>query len=331
MRRVGLGFLGDAPAEDMLAQVRLAEETGFESVWMSETRFVRDAFTMLGAFSQVTSRMGLATAVINPYTRNPVLTAVSLATLDHVSSGRAIFGIGAGSPTILSKQGIGLNQPTKRVRETIEIVDRLLAGETVTYRGSYAALNEVRLDVRPHRKKIPVYIGATGQKMLQLAGRLADGVILNSPTSPDYLHRAGTVALREAESVGRGENALDVAACIECAVSDHSKEAKDLVRPIVTTYLAYFPAIAKESNVQQSLLEKIRWTVMTKGVDAALPFVDDEIVASLTAAGTRDEFLSRLETYLKSGIMLPVLFLHGSKKQVDEAIRACSQFLSECR
>jgi 5,10-methylenetetrahydromethanopterin reductase len=325
MKRVGLGFLGDAPTEEMLSHIKLAEAIGFESVWMSETRFVKDAFTMLGAFSQVTTRMGLATAVINPFTRHPVLTAVSLATLDHLSKGRAIFGIGAGSPLILRRQGIKLEQPIVRVRETVEVIERLLAGEAVTYRGSHAPADGVRLDVKPIRRRVPVYIGATGPRMLQLAGKISDGVILNSPTSPNYLQRASAMVLREAESEGR--RAIDVAACIECAVSDRSEEAKDLVRPVVTKYLAYFPAIAKESNVEESLLEEIKSTVMTKGVDRALSLVNDDIVDSITAAGTEDEFLSKLETYFNAGVMLPVLFPHGSKQQVDKAIKACGGLL----
>lgn len=328
MKRVGLGFLGEASTEEMLSHVRLAEEMGFESVWMSETRFVRDVFTVLGALSQVTSRIGLATAVINPFTRNPVLTAVSLATLDHLSNGRAIFGIGAGSPSILSRQGIASHQPLRKVRETIEVVNRLLSGERVRYRGSFATLDDVKLDVRPHRSKIPVYIGATGRKMLRLAGKVADGVILNSPTSPDYVRRASSLVLRAAESEGRNEKDVDIASCIECAVSEQSEEAKDLVRPIVATYLAYFHAIAKESNVERELLQEIRSTVPGRGVDAVLPLITNEILDSLTAAGTEDEFLSRLQTYVEAGVKLPVIFPHGSKQQVEQAIRACGKWLS---
>jgi 5,10-methylenetetrahydromethanopterin reductase len=327
MKRVAIGFLGDETTEDMLSHVRLAEEVGFESVWMSETRFVRDAFTVLGAFSQVTSRIRLATAVINPYTRNPALAAVSLATLDQLSNGRAIFGVGAGSAEILKRQGIGLHRPIKAVKEMVNIVDRLLAGERVTCQGASSTLSDVRLDVKPVRTKIPVYVGATGPRMLRLAGEVADGVLLNSPTSPEYLERASEMVLGAAKSRGRDLKTVDIAACIECAVSEDSRQAKDLVRPIIATYLAYFPSIAKESNVEESLLQEVRSALLMRGVDAALPLITDEIVSSLAAAGTEDEYLSRLDVYIKAGVSLPVIFPHGSKKQVEHAIRACGRRL----
>jgi alkanesulfonate monooxygenase SsuD/methylene tetrahydromethanopterin reductase-like flavin-dependent oxidoreductase (luciferase family) len=164
--------------------------------------------------------------------------------------------------------------------------------------------------------------------MLRLAGKVADGVILNSPTSPDYVRRASGLVLRTAESEGRNEKDVDIASCIECAVSEQSKEAKDLVRPIVATYLAYFPAIAKESNVEGELLRDIRSTVLGRGVDAALPLITNEILDSLTAAGTEDEFLSRLQTYVEASVKLPVIFPHGTKQQVEQAIRACGKWLS---
>jgi len=323
MRRVAIGFLGESTTENMLSHVRLAEEVGFESVWMSETRFVRDAFTTLGAFSQVTSKIGLATAVVNPYTRNPALIAVSLATLDHLSNGRVIFGIGAGSTSILARQGITAHEPLKAVKDAIEIVGRLLAGETVSYRGPLGNLDNVKLDVKSFRTRMPVYVGATGPRMLRLTGQVADGVLLNSPTSPEYIQRASNIVLRAAESEARDAKAVDIAACIECAVSEDSKEAKDLVRPIIATYLAYFPAIAKESGVEPNLLQEIRSTVLAKGVDAALPLISDEIVDCLSAAGTEEEYLSRLDEYMKAGVTLPVIFPHGTKRQVEQAIRAC--------
>lgn len=172
MHRVALGFLGEIPAKEMVARVILAEKLGFESVWMSETRFVKDAFTMLGAFACVTSKMKLATSVINPYTRNPALTAVSLASLDEVSGGRAIFGIGAGSPTILDREGISPDKPTKAVRETIEIVRGLLKGEVVSRNFGPITLKNVKLDFEPVRYRILVYVGATGQRCFGSLGRL---------------------------------------------------------------------------------------------------------------------------------------------------------------
>jgi 5,10-methylenetetrahydromethanopterin reductase len=310
----------------MVSHTILAEKVGFESVWMSETRFMRDAFTMLGAFACATSRMKLATAVVNPYTRNPTLTAISLANLDEVSGGRAIFGIGAGSPAILRHEGISLDKPLRAVRENIEIVRRLLNGENVTYSGSLVSLKDVKLDLRPVRDRIPVYVGATGPRMLRLAGSIADGAILNAPTSTEYVRRAVGLVTDSAESSGRNRDEIDIACCVDCAVSDRSEDAKDVVRPIIATYLAHFPAIANASQVGRDLVEKVRSAVLTMGSEAAAHLIDDALVNSLTAAGTEDELISRVEEYVKAGVALPVLFPHGTEEHITLAIKTLADY-----
>lgn len=324
--RLGIGFLGDENPDEILSHVRLAEQLGIESVWICETRFVRDSFTFLSAISQITTRMKLATAVVNPFTRTAVLTAVALATLDQLSNGRAILGIGVGSPEILRRQGLSYAKPMNALKETIEIIRLLLTGERVSYSGLHSAANEVKLDIQPYRNRIPVYAGVTGPRMLQFAGTIADGVLLDAPTSIEYAQRAIRHVFKGARQAGRSERSIDVAACIHCAISEHDSEAKDMLRPMVATYLTHFPELAQASGFAKES-EEIRTRVKMEGLQAALPLVHDDLVSSLTAAGTTTECISRLDDYARADVGLPVIFPHGSKLEVEHIIRICAQHI----
>lgn len=160
--------------------------------------------------------------------------------------------------------------------------------------------------------------------MLRLAGKIADGVILNSPTSTEYARRAADLVIEGVESSGRRRDEVDIACCIDCAVSESSEEAKDIVRPIIATYLAHFPAIAKESQVNQKVIENVRPVLLTEGSQAAAELIDDQIVNSLTAVGTEKEFTSRLEEYVDASVALLILCPHGTEEQIGRVIKACA-------
>ena len=179
MLPIGLELPGEPSVPEMMATASLAEQLGYESIWLPETRFTRDAVTTTSAVATATQTARIATAVINPFTRGAVLTAVTAASLDEVCRGRFVLGIGPGSPTILERQGIRFDQPLARLRETVEVVRRLLLGEEVSFTGKTVQTTRAQLDFTPIRPTIPIYFGVTGPKALALAGEIADGVILN--------------------------------------------------------------------------------------------------------------------------------------------------------
>src|SRR4051794_40461274 len=135
MLPIGLELPGEPSVPEMMATASQAEQFGYESIWLTETRFTRDAITTASAVATATRTARIATAVINPFTRGAVLTAVTAATLDEVCAGRFMLGIGPGSPTVLERQGIRFNQPLARLRETVHVVRRLLQGEEVSFTG----------------------------------------------------------------------------------------------------------------------------------------------------------------------------------------------------
>src|SRR5947209_19352887 len=136
MERIGLELAGEPSVGEMMILARRAEDLGYESIWLTETRFTRDAVTTAAAAAAATSRVQIGTAVVNPYTRGAVLAAVTFATLDELANGRIVVGIGPGSPVILDRQGIVFDRPLVRLREYVDVMRRLLTGEAVTYRGT---------------------------------------------------------------------------------------------------------------------------------------------------------------------------------------------------
>ena len=151
-----------------------------------------------------------------------MLTAVTAATLDEVCGGRFVLGIGPGSPTVLERQGIRFDQPLARLRETVEVVRRLLRGEEVSFTGKTMQVAGAQLDFTPMRPAIPIYFGVTGPKALALAGEIADGVILNGFVSLEYTKRAVEIVRSSARASGRDPDEIEIAASILVSVDTNT-------------------------------------------------------------------------------------------------------------
>src|SRR5262245_34304658 len=133
----------------MVALARRAEERGFESVWVAETRMTRDGLVPLAAIAQATSRVKVATGIVNVYTRGPVVVAISFAALDEIAPGRVLMGLGAGSPLVLAPQGVAWEKPVTRLREYCDVVRPLLRGEEVRYDSGFEQLYGAQIHYMP--------------------------------------------------------------------------------------------------------------------------------------------------------------------------------------
>ena len=309
--RVGFGLPGQPSARDMMGLAKRAEELGVDSVWLTETRFTRDAITSAAAVAAATNRVRIGTAVTNPFTRGAVLTAVTFATLDELAEGRLIFGFGPGSPHILRRQGFGFDLPLTRMREHIDVVRQLLTGERISYEGRTVSIDGVALDFQPYRRTIPLYLGVTGPKALDAAAEMADGLILNGFVSADYSRRAIERVHARAADVGRSRERIEIASWLMISVDRDSAKAKDAVRPMVATYLANFPNIARESGLPDAVLETIGQTYTEGGVAEAARHVGDDVVTRLSCAGTPTECLELIQARRDAGVTLPILGILG--------------------
>jgi 5,10-methylenetetrahydromethanopterin reductase len=313
-------YLQDAhPIREGIELVRYAEQLGFEAVWQAESRLVREATVPMAAFLSATERIRAGSGVVNNWTRNVALLASTFSTLDDLAPGRVILGIGAWWDPLAQKVGITRRKPLLAMRETVEAVRRLLHDETVTYDGEFVSLDGVELDyVHQERrpKDVPIYIGATGDKMLELAGEIADGVVLNYLVSPAY----NTKALgRLEEGAHRGARELDDVdrpQLVVCSLDDDRQAALDAARLLVTQYLGQQPHIMKASGVPTSLLEEIgqvlTWPATHEQIVAASRLVPDEVVQMITASGSPRECVAKVDEYVAAGCTCPILYPLGA-------------------
>ena len=309
--RMGYAFLGAPSVPEMVELSQLAEARGYESVWVAETRLTRDAIVPTAAIAYATKRIQIATGCINVYTRGAVLVAITFASLDELSGGRAILGIATGSPLVLQAQGYEFKLPLTRLREYVEAVQRLLAQGKVSYEGRTLRIPESVLEFEPPRRHIPTYLGVTGPKALELAGEIADGVLLNGFLPVSYVQHARERINAGEARAGRELGSVDVAGAIVTSMDPDGQVARDRVRGFLAMYLTRFPNIARETGLEQEYLESLHQAMAEGGVEAAAKLVSDEVVDLLVAAGTPEECRARVEAYRQHGVDLPVIFAVG--------------------
>ncbi|HCU81175.1 MAG: LLM class flavin-dependent oxidoreductase [Chloroflexi bacterium] len=318
MDRVAL-YLQDAHSlAEGIKYAQYAEKKGFEAVWQAESRLVRDAIVPMAAFAAHTSTLKVGSGVINNWTRNIGLLASTLLTLDDLAPDRIICGIGAWWDPLASNVGIHRRKPLLAMRETVELLRKLLALENVTFTGEFHQLKGVELDVvhgRSEARNVPIYIGATGPKMMELTGEIADGVVLNYCVPPNYNDRAMQQLEDGAKRAGRHLDEIDRPQLIVCSVHDDRAKAIEGAKTLLTQYLAQQPHIAQASGVSADIVEKVQqilgWPASKDQIIEAMQYVPDEFVLSISATGTPDEVRERVNEYVKSGCTCPILYPLG--------------------
>jgi 5,10-methylenetetrahydromethanopterin reductase len=318
MKRVAL-YLQDAhDLRDGLEYARYAEAKGFEAVWQAESRLVRDAIVPMAAYAAVTERIKVGSGVINNWTRNIGLLASTFLTLDDLAPDRIICGIGAWWDPLASNVGIERRKPLTAMRETVEVMRRLLNMERVTYHGEFHHVEGIELDVvhgRREPRHVPIYIGATGPKMLELTGEIADGVVLNYCVPPAYNDDALERLQAGAEAAGRSLDDIDRPQLVVCSVDEDGKRALETSRELLTQYLAQQPHIAKASGVDPAIVHEIQsilgWPATHEQIQQAKHLVPDSLVERITASGTPDDARSKVQEYLDHGATCPILYPVG--------------------
>jgi 5,10-methylenetetrahydromethanopterin reductase len=316
--RVAL-YLQDAhDLRDGLNYVRYAEKKGFEAVWQAESRLVRDAIVPMAAYAAVTDHLKVGSGVINNWTRNIGLLAATFLTLDDLAPDRIICGIGAWWDPLARNVGIDRKKPLLAMRETVTIMRRLLNMERVTFHGEFVHVDGIELDVVHGRKQprhVPIFIGATGDQMMEMTGEIADGVVLNYCVPPEYNVKALELLDKGARKSGRRLEDLDRPQLVVCSVDHDHDRAFDTTRELLTQYLAQQPHIAKASGVSQDVVEKIQsilgWPATYEQIQSAKHLVPEDLIYRITASGTPDEARAKVAEYRKNGCTCPILYPVG--------------------
>lgn len=312
-------YLQDAhDLRDGLGYVKYAEERGFEAIWQAESRLVRDAIVPMAAYAAVTNSIKIGSGVINNWTRNIGLLAATYLTLDDLAPNRIICGIGAWWDPLAKNVGIDRRKPLLAMRETVTIFKKLMNLERVTFHGEFVNVDGIELDVvhgRREPRNVPVYIGATGDLMMEMTGEIADGVVLNYCVAPEYNLKALELLEKGAKKSGKTLADIDRPQLIVCSVDNDHDHAIDTTRELLTQYLAQQPHIAKASGVSADVVAEIQdilgWPATKEQIKKAKHLVPERLIHDITASGTPSEARAKVSEYVKNGCTCPILYPVG--------------------
>ncbi len=312
-------YLQDAhELRDGLEYVKYAESRGFEAVWQAESRLVRDAIVPMAAYAAVTEKIIVGSGVINNWTRNIGLLASTFLTLDDLAPNRIVCGIGAWWDPLAKNVGIDRRKPLTAMKETVLILRRLLNMEQVSFEGEFISVHGIELDVvhgRREPRNVPIFIGATGDNMMELTGEIADGAVLNYCVPPEYNHKALELLASGAKKSGKTLDDIDRPQLIVCSVDNDHDKAIDTTRGLLTQYLAQQPHIAKASGVSMDVVEQIQsmlgWPATHEQIQKAKHLVPEELIHRITASGTPEEAKKKVAEYVDNGCTCPILYPVG--------------------
>lgn len=320
-QRMALYMQDKHPIRYEIEMVKYAEERGFSEIWQADTRLARDCVVLMSAFLAETMRLRLGSGVLPIWTRNAAVIAATWSTMWELAGrvdgqSRVMLGLGAWWEPIASRVGVERERPLSAMREYVEAIRQLFSMEEVTYAGEFVRLDRVKLDVAfgdTSPRDIPIYIGATGPKMLELSGEIADGVVLNYVVSVDYIRDAVERVRVGAEKAGKTLDDVDRPELLVCCLSDDDPGAAMLEgKALVAYYLGTEPHIMKASNVDEGLIERVQefvgWPATEADYRRAARLIPDDVVQDLMAVGTADQCREKVAEYIDAGVTCPILY-----------------------
>jgi len=318
-----LPYEGGLPFADALEMTQRAEALGFDSVWIPEA-WGTDAISLLGALAARTERIRLGTGIVNVFSRTPTLLGQTAATLDLISNGRFILGLGTSGHQVISGwHGMRFDRPLQRMRETVEIVRRVLRQERLRFEGEIFTLNQgLKLLARPVRETVPIFLATLTPAGLRLTGEVADGWI---PTlfSPDHLDLFRPQLEAGARAAGRSLDSLEIAPYVPVLIDDDRSGARDAIRPWVALYVGGMGSRAK--NFYNEVVQRYGFKDEARDIQElylsgkkleAIRRVPDTLVDAITIVGPPGYVRERIEAWSSAGVTLLLASVQG-KTQAD--------------
>lgn len=290
--------------EILLCAKMADQQENVDSLWVPES-WGRESFATLGAISQVTKKVSLGTSIINIYSRTPAIVAMAATTLDMLSDNRTIIGLGASTAAIVENwHGLKFNRPASRMKEYIECLRLMTRGEKVKYNGEFFQINNFKILHQPQRANIPIFMAAVNKKMVSMASKLADGILLYLRPLEE-LKRTAT----ELKQATKGKS-FEIACSFICAMSNKEPEK---ARARAATTLAFYIAVGEyyskflADNGFKIEVEEISAEYRKAGADNAAKYVSDRMLSSLVICGSSEECRESLSKFLSTGITLPII------------------------
>ena len=290
--------------EILLCAKMADQQENVDSLWVPES-WGRESFATLGAISQVTRKVSLGTSIINIYSRTPAIVAMAATTLDMLSDNRTVIGLGASTAAIVENwHGLKFNRPASRMKEYIECLRLMTRGEKVKYNGEFFQINNFKILHQPQRANIPIFMAAVNKKMVSMASKLADGILLYLRPLEE-LKRTAT----ELKQATKGKS-FEIACSFICAISNKEPEK---ARARAATTLAFYIAVGEyyskflADNGFKIEVEEITAEYRKAGADNAAKYVSDRMLSSLVICGSSEECRESLSKFLSTGITLPII------------------------
>ena len=290
--------------EILLCAKMADQQENVDSLWVPES-WGRESFATLGAISQVTRKVSLGTSIINIYSRTPAVVAMAATTLDMLSDNRTIIGLGASTAAIVENwHGLKFIRPASRMKEYIECLRLMTRGEKVKYNGEFFQINNFKILHQPQRANIPIFMAAVNKKMVSMASKLADGILLYLRPLEELKKTA--IELKQATK----EKSFEIACSFICAISNKEPEK---ARARAATTLAFYIAVGKyyskflAENGFKIEVEEITAEYRKAGADSAAKYVSDRMLSSLVICGSSEECRESLSKFLSTGITLPII------------------------
>ncbi|KXB02058.1 methylene-tetrahydromethanopterin reductase [candidate division MSBL1 archaeon SCGC-AAA261D19] len=297
----GVEFVPEDPIDDIVEEVKVAEDSGFDYVWITDHYNNRNVYVTLSRLAVETEKIKLGPGVTNVYTIHPAETASSIATIDELSGGRATLGIGPGDKTTLNALGLEWDKPLTRTREGVEIIRDLLAGEKVTFEGEKFKLHGARLNFKP-KSEIPIYIGAQGPKMLKMGGEFGDGVLINASHPADFDFAVDQVN-KGIKKAGKKKSDVEVTAYTSFSVAEERKAAKKAAMPVVAFIVAGVPDVVLERHgISKEDAKKVKKPLGEGDFGTAFGSVTGDMIDAFSVYGTPEECIERIKGLSKVGV-----------------------------
>ncbi len=301
-KQFGIEFVPKEPYWRTTYYCIQAERLGYDSIWITDHFNNRNVYVSLAMIANYTDKIKLGPGVTNPYMVHPVMTAESVASLNEIAPGRVICGIGAGDKTTLEMVGVEMKSPLRAVRESVEIIRRQIVREKTGYDGKiFKTTGGARFNFKT-ADPIPIYIGAQGPKMLQLAGRIGDGALINA-SHPDDIERAVKLIRKGSEKAGRDPKEVDIAAYTSFSVAETEKKARKPVVPVVAYIVAGSPPfILEKHGISVETANKIKSDLANRNWGEAFGAVDKQMIDAFTVCGSPEQCTEKIDTLFKTGI-----------------------------
>ncbi len=291
---------------ELKAYGQIAEDLGYDSLWVTERYFHEETFSLLGFLAAATERLRLGVGVVNPYTRHPALLAMGAATLDRISGGRIMLGMGRSERFVIQdRMGIPYTRPRGTLEEAVTHMRALLSGERLDTADGIFHLHHASLALHPMQNPLPIYLAAIGPKALRLAGRVADGVVLNTYVPTAYVRYAVAEIRAAAQEAGRDPHAIDISCMLVVRLADDPSGMwmslkERLVRLLAEAYVGEI--LLQQGGFDPGILPALRTRAAAQGEAATVDLISDAMVEAFFLVGSAKRCRARIAEYHEAGV-----------------------------